>query len=66
MWWKRRPRGSFGLPAAPADPSVARGLLGIMIPVGIFFPLVGASMIAALLIELSYSLIRNQLGATAR
>jgi uncharacterized iron-regulated membrane protein len=60
MWWKRRPRGSFGLPAAPADPRVAHGLLGIMIPIGIFFPLVGASMIAALLIELGYSLIRNR------
>jgi uncharacterized iron-regulated membrane protein len=59
MWWKRRPRGSIGFPAAPANPRLARGLLGIMIPVGIFFPLVGASMIAALLIELLYRGIRN-------
>jgi uncharacterized iron-regulated membrane protein len=60
MWWKRRQRGSFGLPADPADPRVARGLLGIMIPIGIFFPLVGISMITALLMELTYSRIRNQ------
>jgi uncharacterized iron-regulated membrane protein len=59
MWWKRRPRGSIGFPAAPADPRVARGLLGIMVPIGIFFPLVGASMIAAFLVEFTYERIRD-------
>jgi uncharacterized iron-regulated membrane protein len=54
MWWKRRPSGRIGLPAAPADPRVARGLLGIMIPVGIVFPLVGASMVAAAILEFLY------------
>jgi hypothetical protein len=31
-----------------------------MIPVGLFFPLVGASMIAALLVELLYRGVRNR------
>jgi uncharacterized iron-regulated membrane protein len=65
MWWKRRPRGSIGFPAAPADPRVARGLLGIMIPIGIFFPLVGASMIAAFLVEFTYGRIRDLRAAPA-
>jgi uncharacterized iron-regulated membrane protein len=65
MWWKRRPRGSMGFPAAPADPRVARGLLGIMIPVGIFFPLVGASMIAAFLAEFADGRLRDRRGRHA-
>ncbi len=65
MWWKRRPKGRIGLPAAPADPRMARGLLGIMIPIGIVFPLVGASMIAAALVEWLYvRLARSRRSAT--
>jgi uncharacterized iron-regulated membrane protein len=55
MWWKRRPKGKLGLPAAPADPRVAKVVLGIMIPVGVIFPLVGVSMVVALFGEWIYA-----------
>jgi uncharacterized iron-regulated membrane protein len=59
MWWKRRPKGKLGLPAAPEDPRIARGLLGVMIPVGVVFPLVGLSMIVALILEFLYQALRR-------
>jgi uncharacterized iron-regulated membrane protein len=51
MWWKRRPAGAIGIPGLPDDPRLARGLLGIMIPMGLLFPLLGASMLIGLAIE---------------
>jgi uncharacterized iron-regulated membrane protein len=49
MWWKRRPRGGgLALPPAPADPHVSRGLLAVITPLAVFYPLVGASLLAAL------------------
>jgi uncharacterized iron-regulated membrane protein len=59
MWWKRRPQGKLGLPAAPDDPRIARALLGVMIPVGLVFPLVGLSMIVALALELLFQVVRR-------
>jgi len=59
MWWKRRPQGKLGLPAAPDDPRIARALLGVMIPVGLVFPLVGLSMIVALAVELLFQAVRR-------
>lgn len=52
MWWKRRPRGGgLAVPPAPADPRVARGLLAVLTPIAVFYPLVGASLLAALAAE---------------
>lgn len=51
MWWKRRPRGSLGVPPLPADRRVLRGVLALMTLGGIAFPLVGASLLAMLLID---------------
>jgi uncharacterized iron-regulated membrane protein len=51
MWWKRRPRGSLGVPPSPAQSSAVRGLLAIMIVVGILFPLVGVSLMLAFAID---------------
>jgi uncharacterized iron-regulated membrane protein len=51
MWWKRRPKGSLGLPPAPRDSRVFRGLIAIIIPVGILYPLVGVSFVAALAVD---------------
>jgi uncharacterized iron-regulated membrane protein len=62
MWWKRRPSGQWGLPQAPADPGVARGLLAFMIPIGVIFPLVGLSMVVAGLIEVAYRWSRGRQG----
>ena len=52
MAWKRRPRGS-GLiaPPQPADPRARAAVLGIVVPLGILFPLTGLSLLAALGLE---------------
>jgi uncharacterized iron-regulated membrane protein len=44
MWWKRRPKGQLGLPAAPR---ATRGLITIIVLVGLIYPLVGATLILA-------------------
>ncbi|MBU3032371.1 PepSY-associated TM helix domain-containing protein [Paracoccus marinaquae] len=57
MWWKRRPSGALGIPAVPTDWRIPRTLLGMAIVAGIFFPLVGLSMLILLAIELAAHLI---------
>lgn len=47
MWWKRR----FALPPAPDDPARGRGLIAILLGVGLLFPLTGATMLAALAVS---------------
>lgn len=52
MWWKRRPEGSFGVPPPPDFPGAAKGFVTIVALVGIIFPLVGLSLLAAALVNL--------------
>ncbi|NSY48748.1 PepSY-associated TM helix domain-containing protein [Agrobacterium tumefaciens] len=52
MWWKRRPRGSLGVPPLPQDKRVLRGLLALLAMGGILFPLVGASLLVMLVLDL--------------
>ncbi|PHY22085.1 PepSY domain-containing protein [Caulobacter sp. BP25] len=52
MWWKRRPKGRLAAPARPTTRGAYAGLLAIVLPLAIFYPLVGVSLIAALLIDL--------------
>ncbi|MDR3472291.1 MAG: PepSY domain-containing protein [Devosia sp.] len=59
MWWKRRPKGSLGVPPAPSEPRAARGLVAIMAIVGIIYPLVGASLVAALLVDRGFALAKR-------
>ncbi|MDQ0512853.1 PepSY-associated TM helix domain-containing protein [Ancylobacter amanitiformis] len=59
MWWKRRPKGSLGIPPAPADRSVMRGLIAIMAVVGLIFPLVGASLLVMVLLDLAFAYRRR-------
>ncbi|MDH2327406.1 PepSY domain-containing protein [Cereibacter sp. SYSU M97828] len=59
MWWKRRPAGSLGAPTVPADWTIPRGILAIAVLLGIFFPLVGLSMIAIAAIELGLAATRR-------
>ena len=49
-WWKRRPAGSLGVPAAP-DAALSPALIVLVTAVSILFPLVGASLIFALLLD---------------
>jgi uncharacterized iron-regulated membrane protein len=52
MWWQRRPAGRLGAPPLPARPGVLRDVLLLVVPLAVIFPLVGASLIAVLLLDL--------------
>ena len=62
MWWKRRPAGSLGAPSLPDDPALVRSVLAIMVAVGLIFPLMGLSLLAALAVDW----LGGRLLATAR
>ena len=47
LWWKRR----FAPPPLPDDPRRMAGLTALMLSVGALFPLTGATMVAALLVD---------------
>lgn len=49
-WWMRRPAGSLGVPAAP-EASLGTGMIVLVIGLGILFPLMGASLVLALLLD---------------
>jgi uncharacterized iron-regulated membrane protein len=51
MWWKRRPAGAIGVPQVPADWRIPRGLLILALMAGVFFPLVGISMLILVAVE---------------
>ena len=69
MWWKRRPpklsKGRIGAPEVPPDPRVRAAVLGIVLPLALFYPLTGLSLIAALAIERTATLVRRRLDARA-
>ncbi|MGU3663911.1 PepSY-associated TM helix domain-containing protein [Methylobacterium sp. A49B] len=48
MWWKRRPRGGLGVPPGPRDRRVAATVTGIVLGLGILFPLTGLAILAML------------------
>jgi uncharacterized iron-regulated membrane protein len=52
MWWKRRPRGALGVPPRPDRPQAGRAILAMVLPLALLFPLVGASLLAAVAIDL--------------
>ena len=62
MWGKRRPKGALGVPPAPAEPRAALGLIVILVVVGIIYPLVGATLIAAFLVDRGIAFARQRLG----
>lgn len=49
-WWMRRPTGSLGVPAAP-EASLGTGMIVLVIGLSILLPLVGASLIVALVLD---------------
>ena len=51
MWWKRRPAGGLGAPTLPEGKTVPVPLLALALATGLFFPMVGLSMLAFLVIE---------------
>lgn len=50
MWWKRRPKGAFGVPPPSARP-IGAGLFAIIVVLGAVFPLAGVSVILIALID---------------
>ncbi|WP_371347081.1 PepSY-associated TM helix domain-containing protein [Ancylobacter sp. IITR112] len=61
MWWKRRPAGSLGVPPAPTSAGVMWGLIAIMAVVGVIFPLVGASLVVMVALDLVFARRRPKL-----
>lgn len=51
MWWRRRPAGVLGAPTAPEAARFGRGLLAIIVGLGVFLPVLGASLLAIGLLE---------------
>ena len=51
MWWKRRPKGSWGLPPAAAEPRAMAWLLGTLAFIGVLLPMVGATLLVAILVD---------------
>ncbi len=52
MWWKRRPKGRLAAPVPPADRRAYWGLLALVLPLAVLYPLVGASLAAVLSLDL--------------
>lgn len=51
MWWKRKPKGMFGTPQAPANPNASRFLAACLIILGLLFPPLGISLVVVYLVE---------------
>lgn len=52
MWWKRRPAGVLGVPPLPADRRALRVVVALLVVGGIAFPLVGASLLVMLALDI--------------
>jgi len=51
MWWKRRPMGKIAAPQTEGEGRIGVIAFVIAVLIGILYPLVGATMVAALLID---------------
>lgn len=51
MWWRRRDQGVLGAPKVLLDPRISLGMIAIVIVLGAYLPLFGASLILVLLVE---------------
>ncbi|MEM8788991.1 MAG: PepSY domain-containing protein [Pseudomonadota bacterium] len=49
-WWMRRPKGTLGVPAAP-EARVGTGMIFLTLTLMILFPLMGASLLLALILD---------------
>ena len=49
--WKRRPRGRLAAPPRRAGDRAAKGAIAVAVCLGVFYPLLGASMVVALLVD---------------
>ena len=51
LWWKRRDQGVLGAPKSALSPRISRGLILIVVFIGICLPLFAASLLLVLLME---------------
>jgi uncharacterized iron-regulated membrane protein len=51
MWWKRRPRGRLAAPPQRAGDWIARGAIAVAMVLGLLYPLLGASMLLAWVVD---------------
>ncbi|WP_457328998.1 PepSY-associated TM helix domain-containing protein [Rhizobacter sp. P5_C2] len=51
MWWKRRPGGQLAAPERKDGDRLARPVIAIAVVLGLLYPLLGASMLAALALD---------------
>lgn len=49
-WWKRRPAGSLGVPAAPSA-SLSKGMMVLLVVLACLLPLMGASLLFVLALD---------------
>lgn len=66
MWWKRRPKGSLGVPPMPSDRRVFRGLIALLAIGGVVFPLVGLSFVVMLVLDWLYPVFRRAISFAPR
>ncbi|MFD0589694.1 PepSY-associated TM helix domain-containing protein [Paenibacillus sp. GCM10027627] len=59
MWWKRRQKGTFGVPKKFEGYRLSIGVIIITIGLGLLMPLVGYTMLAALAIDLLIKLVNR-------
>jgi uncharacterized iron-regulated membrane protein len=60
MWWRRRPTGQFGVPS-PSSYQIGFGVAAIIIALGLFLPLLGASLIAVAIFDLTLRWVHSRL-----
>jgi uncharacterized iron-regulated membrane protein len=60
LWWKRRPKGTTGLPKRQARSSATLGVGIIALVLAVMYPLWGASLIAVLAIDGLVQVLRNR------
>lgn len=51
MWWKRRPHGRLAAPPRKAGDRAAAGAIAVALLLGLIYPLLGASMVVALVVD---------------
>ncbi|MGD7024815.1 PepSY-associated TM helix domain-containing protein [Rossellomorea vietnamensis] len=60
MWRKRKPKGTFGAPAAMNDAKVKWGVIAILAVLGILMPLVGLSILIIVIIDFMVLSLRKR------
>jgi uncharacterized iron-regulated membrane protein len=60
MWWRSRPSGRLAAPARRDGDRLARGVVAIAVGAGVIFPLLGASMLAAWLLDSAIGAIKSK------